>query len=171
MAKPLLRPSLLRIRRQSVRWIIIHHTVEMYDRPEAKIDSPMYQLPALFAGVMEKKQGDVDYHYVVEKVKEDYIAIVTRPYVYLCDWPDIPENINKRAVHIGLMGSYDFKIPEKRMYEVLAYRLINPMMKIFGISPARIKLHKEVSNDDISCPGEFIDRGRIITSVRRFVIK
>lgn len=171
MARPLLRPSLLKVRRSSVMWIIIHHTSEMYDRPEAKIDNPMYQMPSLFSGVMEKKQGDVNYHYVVEKVKEDYIAIVTRPYVYLCDWPDIPENINNRAVHIGLMGSYDFKIPEKRMYDVLAYRLINPMMKIFALSPSRIKLHKEVSNEDISCPGEFIDLGRIITAVRRFVIK
>ena len=171
MARPLLRPSLLKVRRSSVMWIIIHHTSEMYDRPEAKIDNPMYQMPALFSGVMEKKQGDVNYHYVIDKVKEDYIAVVTRPYVYLCEWPDIPENINNRAVHIGLMGSYDFKIPEKRMYEVLAYRLLNPMMKVFGISPSRIKLHKEVSNEDISCPGEFIDKARIITAVRRFVIK
>jgi len=171
MARPLLRPSLLQVRRRSVMWVIIHHTAEMYDRPEAKIDSPMYQLPALFSGVMEKKQGDVNYNYVVEKVKEDYIAVVTRPYVYLCDWPDIPENINNSAVHIGLMGSYDFKIPEKRMYDVVAYRLINPMLKSFGLSPSRIKLHKEVSNEDISCPGEFIDKGRIITTVRRFVIK
>ena len=171
MARPLLRPSLLKIRRRSVMWIVIHHTSEMYDRPEAKIDGPLYQMPQLFSGVMEKKQGDVNYHYVIEKVKEDYIAVVTRPYVYLCEWPDIPENINNRAVHIGLMGSYDFKIPEKRMYEVLAYRLLNPMMKVFGISPSRIKLHKEVSNEDISCPGEFIDKARIITAVRRFVIK
>jgi len=171
MARPLLRPSLLKVRRRSVMWIIIHHTSEMYDRPEAKIDNPLYQMPSLFSGVMEKKQGDVNYHYVVEKVKEDYIAIVTRPYVYLCDWPDIPENINNRAVHIGLMGNYSFKIPEKRMYEILAYRLINPMMKIFAITPSRIKLHKEVSEEEIECPGEFIDLGRIITSVRRFVIK
>ena len=171
MAKPLLRPSLLKIRRKAVKWVIIHNTAEMYDRPEAKIDNPLYQLPALFAGVMEKKQGDVNYHYIVEKIKEDYIAIVTRPYVYLCDWPDIPNDVNQRAVHIGLLGNYSFKIPEKRMYEVLAYRLINPMMKIFGISPARIKLHREVSKEDIVCPGEFIDKGRIITAVRRFVIK
>jgi hypothetical protein len=143
----------------------------MYDRPEAKIDSPMYQLPAIFSGVMEKKQGDVDYHYVIDKVKEDYIAVVTRPFVYLCDWPDIPENINNRAVHIGLMGDYSFAIPSKRMYEILAYRLLNPMMKMFGITPSRIKLHKEVSTEDIACPGEFIDKARIITAVRRFVIK
>ena len=171
MAKPLLRPSLLKIRRRSVMWIVVHHTAEMYVRPEAKIDGPLYQMPALFSGVMEKKQGDVNYHYVVEKIKEDYVAIVTRPFVYLCDWPDIPENINLRAIHIGLLGSYDFKIPEKRMYDVLAFRLINPMLKMFGLAPSRIKLHKEISNEDISCPGEFIDKARIITSVRRFVIK
>ncbi len=171
MAKPLFRPSMLKVRRRSVMWVIIHHTAEMYDRPEAKIDNTKYQTSQLFAGVMEKKQGDVNYHYIVERVKEDYIAIVTRPYVYVCEWPDISENINNRAVHIGLMGSYDFKIPEKRMYEVLAYRLLNPMMKIFGITPSRIKLHREISDEDTSCPGNFIDKEKIVAAVRRFVIK
>ena len=171
MAKILLRPSLLQIRRQSVKWIIIHHTAEMYVQPEAKIDTSKYQLPALFSGVLEKKQGDINYHYVIEKVKEDYIAIVTRPTVYLCEWDDIPININKRAVHVAMLGSYDLKLPEKRLYDVLAYRVINPMLKIYGIPPSKIKLHSEVSEEDITCPGEFVDKGRIITAVRRFVIK
>ena len=172
MAKIILRPSLLKIRRQSVKWVIIHHTAEMYENPEARIDNPKYQLPGIFKGVLELKQGDVNYHYVVEKVKEDYIAIATRPIPYLCEWPDIDNNINRRAVHVAMLGNYDFKIPQKRMYDVLAYRLLNPMMKMFGISPRRIKLHRDVSNDkDVVCPGEFVDYGRIITSTRRFVIK
>ena len=171
MAKILLRPSLLQIRRQSVKWLIVHHTSEMYVRPEAKIDSPKYQLPALFSGVLEKKQGDINYHYVVDKIKEDYVAIVTRPSVYLCEWDDIPFNINKRAVHVALMGSYDFKLPEKRMYDVLAYRLLNPMLKMYGLAPSRIKLHRDISEEEITCPGEFVELSRIITSVRRFVVK
>jgi hypothetical protein len=172
MSKIQLRPSLLKIRRQSVKWIIIHHTAEMYENPEARIDNSKYQLQGIFNGVLELKQGDVNYHYVVEKIKEDYVAIATRPIPYLCEWPDIPDDINKRSVHVALLGNYDLKIPPKRLYDILAYRLLNPMMKLFNITPNRIKLHKDVStDDDVYCPGEFIDHGRIITSTRRFVIK
>lgn len=166
-----LRPSLLTVRRQTIRWIIIHHTIELYPQPEAKIDNSKYQLPALFKGVLEQKTGDINYHYVIEKVKEDYIPIVTRPFVYLCQWDDIDININNRALHVALLGSYDFKVPDRRLYEVLAYRVLNPFLKMYHISPSRILFHRDVSNQDISCPGEFMDMGRVISLVRRFVVK
>ena len=86
-----LRPSLLKVRRQSVKWIVIHHTVELYPQPAARIDNATYQLPELYKGVLEDKSGDINYHYVIEKVKEDYQAFVTRPFVYLCEWDDIDD--------------------------------------------------------------------------------
>jgi hypothetical protein len=144
----------------------------MYENPEARVDNPKYQMPGIFKGVLEMSQADVNYHYVVEKIKQDYVAIATRPIPYLCDWDDIDTNINDRAVHIALLGNYDFKIPSKRLYDILSYRLVNPMMKLFNITPNRIKLHRDVSNNpDVYCPGEFVEVDRIITSVRRFVIK
>lgn len=166
-----LRPSLLKVRRQSVKWIVIHHTSEMYDQPAARIDNAKFQTPELYKGVLEDKKGDINYHYVVEKIQEDYHPIVTRPFVYLCDWPDISTDINARAIHVAVLGSYDFKIPDKRLYEVLAYRLLNPMLKMFHLSPSKIKLHRDVSNEDISCPGDFMEMSRIEALVRRFVIK
>lgn len=166
------RPSLLKIRRKSPKWIIVHHTAEIYDIPSARIDNAKYQMPALFKGVLEKKQGDVNYHYVVEQVGEDFIAISARPFVYLCEWDDIHDDINKRAIHVALLGSYDFKVPTKRLYEVLAYKLLNPFMKMFGLTPSRIKFHNEVSDDkELSCPGYFVDKGIVESMVRRFVIK
>lgn len=172
MAKIILRPSMLELRRQTVKWIIIHHTAELYKNPEARIDNPKYQMPGLFKGVLELKEGDVNYHYVIEKVKDDFIAVATRPTPYLCEWPDIDDNINNRAIHIACLGNLDFQIPSKRLYEILAYRLVNPMMKLYGLTPNRIKLHKEVSNEkEMYCPGEFFDKDRLIAQVRRFVIK
>lgn len=172
MAKILLRPSLLKVRRQSVKWIIIHHTAEMYLNPSVRIDNPQYQMPGIFNGVLELKQGDVDYHYVVEKIKDDYVGIVTRPFPYLCEWEDIPVNINNRAVHIGILGNLDFQIPPMRLYQILAYRLVNPMLKMFGIPPSKVKLHKEVSDDkEVYCPGEFFEKSRLIAQVRRYIIK
>jgi hypothetical protein len=172
MAKIRLNPSELKLRRKTIKWIIIHHTVELYDNPEARIDNQKYQMPGIFKGVMELKDVDVNYHYVIEEIKQDYVAIATRPIPYICDWDDIPNDINERAVHIALLGNYDFKIPPKRLYEILSYRLLNPMMKMYNITPSRIKLHKDVSNDDtVYCPGEFVDKDDIITFTRKFVIR
>ncbi len=98
-----LRPSLLNRRRQSVKWIILHHTAEMYEQPESRIDNPKYQMPGLFKGVLEKKQGDVNYHYVIDMIKGDYNVIITRPFVYLCDWEDIDLNINNRSINVALL--------------------------------------------------------------------
>jgi len=169
--KILLRPSLLKVRRKPVQWIIIHHTSELYPQPAARIDNAKFQSHELFKGVLEQKDGDINYHYVVEKIKEDYYPVVTRPIVYLCDWDDIDPNINNRAIHIALLGNYDFVVPEIRLYEVLAFRLLNPFLKLFGLSPKRIRLHRDVSKNDISCPGEFVEMARIEALVRRFVIK
>ena len=167
-----LKPSLMEIRRKKPRWIILHHTSEMYDIPSSRIDNSKYQMPGIFNGVLEKKQADVNYHYVIDKIKEDYIPITCRPFVYLCDWDDIHADINRAAIHVSLLGDYDFKIPEKRLLEILAYKLLNPMMKMFALSPSRIKFHKEVSNNkDLTCPGDFVDREVVESMVRRFVLK
>lgn len=167
-----LRPSRLKVRRESIRYIILHHTAEIYEQPESRIDNQLYQMPGIFKGVLEKKQGDVNYNYIVEKIKDDYIAITCRPFVYLCEWDDIDVNINKRAIHVALLGNYDFKVPEKRCYEVLAFRLLNPMLKMFRLNPNRILFHNEVSDiDDLTCPGDFIDKAIVISMVRRYVIK
>ena len=166
-----LRPSLLKVRRQTVKWIIIHHTSEIYKQPAAKIDNSEFQMNQLFKGVLEDKTGDVNYHYVIEKIKDDYYPVAMRPFTYLCDWKDIDVNINNRAIHVSLLGNYSLKIPEPRLYDVLAYRLLNPFMKMYNLSPTKIKLHSEVSKEDIDCPGDFVDKGIIISKVRRYVIK
>lgn len=166
------RPSLLKIRRLSAKWIILHHTVELYPAPEAKIDNSKFQLPFLYNKVMEENSSDINYHFVIEKIKDDYHAITTRPFTYMCEWDDISDDINNRAIHVALLGSYDFKIPEIRLLEVLSYKLLNPLLKIFAIPPSRIKLHREVSsNKELSCPGDFVDIGKIKAVVRRFVVR
>lgn len=167
-----LRPSRLTVRRQTVKWIILHHTAELYPIPASRIDNAKYQMPGIQKGVLEDKSADVNYHYIIDKIKDDYVPIVCRPFIYLCEWDDIHDDINKRAIHVALMGSYDFKIPEKRCYEILAFRVLNPFMKMFHIAPNKIKFHNEVSdNKDLTCPGDFIDKEVVISMVRRFVIK
>lgn len=165
-----LRPSLLKIRRRT-KWIVLHHTAEIYDIPASRIDNPKFQMPGIFKGVLEKKQGDVNYHYIIDKIDEDYVPVVCRPFVYLCEWDDIYPDINNAAIHIALMGSYSFKVPERRCYEILSFRVLNPLLKMLHLAPARIKFHRDVTDEDIDCPGEFVDNAVIEAMVRRFVIK
>lgn len=167
-----LRPSLLKRRRESVKWIILHHTSENYDREEVRIDNDKYQMPGIYKGVLEKKEIDVNYNFVVEKIKGEYNVIMARPFVYMCDFDDIPAEINRRSIHISILGNYNFKIPQGRLYAILAFRVINPLLRMFNLSPKRVKFHRDVStNKDISCPGDFMDEGRLISQIRRFVVK
>jgi len=167
-----LRPSLLKRRRESAKWVILHHTSEIYKDPAARIDNEKFQTQNLYTGVLERKDIDINYNFVIEKIKDDYNVIVARPFVYLCEWEDIDPSINNRAIHVALMGNYDFKIPPVRLYEILAYRIINPLIRMFNLSPKRIKFHRDVSsNKELSCPGDFVDEGRLISQVRRFIVK
>jgi len=172
MIKIQLKPSLMKVRRQTVKWIILHHTIELYKQPEAKIDNSILQAPILFNGVLEDKTPDVNYHYVIEKFKNEYFVFNMRPFVYMCEWPDIDPNINNRAIHVAMLGDYSLKIPEPRLYNILAYRILNPFLKIYGLSPSKIMLHSEVSNNkELDCPGEFFNKEIMISKVRSFVIK
>lgn len=167
-----LRQSRLEIRRTKVKYIVIHQTTCQYESPQSKIDNAKFQITGLAGNVLEKKQADLNYHFILDKIKDDYQIIVCRPFVSMCEFDDIDSKINKAALHVALMGSYDFKIPEQRVYEILAYRLLNPLMKHFKINPSRIYFHHDISNNkDLTCPGSFIDKEKIITMVRRFVVK
>lgn len=167
-----LRPSLLKLRRTKLRYIIIHHTAEIYKNPNLSLDNQKYQMRNLINDVLLAKDPDINYNYIIENVENEFQVYTARPYQYLCEWEDIPKNINNSSLHIGILGNYNLKFPNKRMYEILAYRLLNPLLKLNHLNPSRIKLHREVSLDtDMECPGYFMDKAILESMVRRFIIK
>jgi hypothetical protein len=167
-----LKPSRLNIRRTNAKYIIIHHTSEQYLNPSLSIDNANFQLRDLMKGVLELKQADINYHFLIEQIKDDFHVIMARPFATLCEFDDIDNNINNTAIHIGLIGNYDFKIPDPRLYQVLGYRCISPLLKTFKINPERIKLHSEVSLDNsVTCPGEFFDKEALISATRKYLLK
>jgi hypothetical protein len=167
-----LRVPRLEMRRRKPQYIIIHHTVEMYPQTGIHLDNTKLQMQDVWDGVLEKGAADMDYHFIIERMGADYVPTVCRPLVTFCDFEDIPENINNAAIHIALMGSYNEKIPEPRLYEIMAYRLINPLLKMYALPPNRVKLHSEVStHKDLSCPGTFFDKAILLAQIRRFVLR
>lgn len=166
------RVSRLDIRHTRPQYIVLHHTWCQYQIPKIKMDTSDPQMRTVYTQTMEQKIVDVNYHYVIEQIRDDYNAILCRPFVATCDYPDIEENINRKAIHVALLGNYDITIPDKRAYEVLAYRVINPFLKLFSISPARVYLHSELSNnEDEACPGEFFSKSVVLSFIKRFVMK
>jgi hypothetical protein len=166
------KPSMFKIMRLRPKWIIIHHTGELDVDPQAKIDNSKFQLPLINNNALEKKTGDVNYHYILERIGEDFIATVARPRFFLCDFEDIHDDINQRAIHIALLGNFTYQIPVKRLYEVLAYRLLNPLLKEYALNTSRVKLHNEVSmTENLECPGVFVEPMIIQSMIRKFVIK
>jgi len=162
----------MKIRHSKIKYIIIHHSVCQYENSESKIDSATFQTNYLYSNVMQLKQPDVNYHYIIDKIKDEYYITIGRPLFSLCDFPDISPDYNRSSIHIALLGSYDFKIVERRTYEILSYRLINSLLKQFSLNPSRILLHKDISdNKTLTCPGDFFDKNALISNIRRFIIK
>jgi len=163
--------SFLKARYAKPKYIILHHTWEEYNIfPDSKVDNASIQIPSIWNQVLSKKENEVNYHYIIEKIKDDFIPTLARPLPYICDYKDIEKDFNRYSIHVAVLGNYDIKIPDYRLYSILAYKVINPILRIYGLSPSRIKLHNEVSNKKISCPGEFFDKDRLINQIRRFVI-
>ena len=162
----------LEIRRKPIRYIIIHHTWCQYPIPQLELDSKEYQGQKLFNQVMEQKTVDLNYHAVITRTRQEYIALLGRPFVATCDFPDIDPQYNLRALHVALLGNYNEDMPDKRAYEIMAFRAINPFIRLLGLNPSRIFLHKNLSNnEEETCPGEFFADNVLITFMRRFQMK
>jgi hypothetical protein len=165
--------GLLEVRHIFPKYIIIHHSFCTYSvNPLLKIDNPSLQIPKLGLEVLEQKTPDINYHVIMEQIGEDFYPILARPLNTICTFDDIDSSINKLSIHVAVLGSYDLKIPTPRLYEVLAYRVINPLSRSFRIPEKRIKLHYEVSNNkEQTCPGAFLDKDVIIAMRRKYMKK
>ena len=165
--------GLLKVRHIFPRYIIIHHTFCTYSvNPSLKVDTPNFQISKIGSEVLEQKTPDINYHVVIEQIGDDFYPFMARPLNTICSFEDIDSGLNELSIHIAILGNYDLKIPIPRLYEVLAYRVINPLSRSFKIPEKRIKLHSEVSKDkELSCPGAFLDKDVIIAMRRRFLKK
>ena len=113
----------------------------------------------------QQMQPDLNYHFIVEKIKEDYEVLLGRPMAVHCDYDDIPTPYNF-AFHVCLMGNYNYDIPDVRFYKKICYNILAPMMKLYKINPNRIYLHSELTTTEAECPGEFFDKQRLLNYLK-----
>jgi hypothetical protein len=163
------KPKTLPIMRAKPKFIIIHDLTCMYhDIDQIKIDGKKSQtnIARTYNWVLNG-QSDINYHFMVEKIGKDYETLIGRPINRLCQFDDIPDVYDTRAIHIACMGRYDTINADNRFYQQLAYRAIAPSMSTFGIPITNIYLHHEISNDKtITCPGPFFMKDKLMAKIK-----
>jgi len=162
-----LRATNLKYSQEWPRYIVIHHTAEMTDNPRFKFDNPKFQAGTYIDHSFKQlHKPETMYHFLVDKVATDFHVIVSQPLLTKCEYSDLKPEYHG-AVHVGLIGNYDQDLPPTRLYRVLAYRLLNPIMRMFYLNNKSIVFHSTISDDDsVTCPGEFIEMSKLINQVQ-----
>lgn len=149
--------------------IIIHHTSEFSYGLTSRIDTSKFQTNKYELGYYRKKKELVTpYHFIIERIENDFFPVISRPIFTKVKFDDIPEEYDS-AVHIGMYGDYNNDLLPVRAYQVTAFKVIFPLVMMFKIPEENILLHREVSmNEEETCPGEFFDKRILISSYRKF---
>lgn len=150
------RPKLLPVARARFQYIMIHDVTCQYEGIMELIkDSPKFQVGKMRANsFILDGMYELNYHFVVDKINDNYESIMGRPLYARCEIDGLPTNYNDRSIHIGAVGDFHNENPGERFYQEMAYRIIIPMMRIYHISPAQVMLHRDVVEDS-NCPGTY----------------
>jgi len=152
--------------------IIIHHTYCRIKKSPLEFDKQAFQADKVqILNYKIRGEYETGFNFIVDRVKTDFQVIVSQPLTTLCEYEDLDERYWK-AIHVGLVGNYNKDIPMNRLYRVLAYRVLSPLMRLFALKEADIIFHSTISNNsDETCPGEFVDMERILMNLRSIIRK
>ena len=157
------------------KYIIIHNSVCLFDTPinKIEIDTKKYQYDYVkYLHVKELKLSDINYHYILDKINGDYEIILGKPIHSPCIFEDI-DDLYYYSIHVSIMGDYNIDMADNRLYEVLAYRVISPLLYWFHLDKNCIKLHSEIAqnkNDNAvkECPGSYFFKEILINHVSKY---
>lgn len=158
--------------KKTPRYIVLHDVSCMSsDLAEVRLDKKRAQTGKLRSyQYIKQMEPDLNYHYVVEMIEEDYEVLTGRPFAVFCDYPDILSPMDY-SFHICLMGNYNYDIPDRRVYQKICYNLLSPMMRLYKIPISRILTHSEVSQEkDLKCPGNFFDKDLLLNYLKGMLL-
>ncbi|NPB00395.1 MAG: N-acetylmuramoyl-L-alanine amidase [Crenarchaeota archaeon] len=153
--------------------LVLHSCICACDFPIVKIDTPkMQQQIVRETNVMLYMEPDCVFHYIVELVGKDYEVFIQRPFLYTSPYFNIPgNNIYNSAIHIGIMGNYNVQKPVARMYDVLAYRLIAPLLYQYGLDQTKVFRHQDIDPKVAkTCPLSKIDMAYLKQRVQAYQV-
>lgn len=167
------KPKSFTKRTKPVRYIIIHDlNCQFSDANDFFSDSQRFQISKLRTrNFVLTGETDLNYHFVVEKINDDYETVVGRPLNALCDYPDIKAPYSD-AIHIAVLGNFDIDVPPDRLYKQLAYRAVSPLIATYRLNINKVLLHHQVSDDESSkqCPGQNFDYNKFLASLKVMLI-
>lgn len=109
---------------------------------------------------------DIGYHYGVERIGDDYYALVGRP--EQDDAAAVKEqHMNEKGIHVCCVGNYDSESPPVPMLECLITRIILPVMSRYNIPIERIRAHHDYAIYK-TCPGKKFDMDILRTMVAKW---
>ncbi len=161
-----LRATLLKYNSEWPQYIVLHHTAEFVRGvPKFAFDTPKSQATDFINYSFKVlKKPETMYHFLIDRQGDDYNVIVSQPLLTRCEYDDLDEQY-QTSIHIGLIGDYNNDIPPNRLYRVIAYRLLAPLMRLFYLKENNIVFHSSISNEVVSCPGEFIDMTKLLNQL------
>lgn len=154
------------------QYVIVHDfSCQFPDVTKASIDDKKIQTQGVrIYNWMFKNEYELPYHFVCEKIGDDFETTLARPFCYYCEYEDIPSQY-LNSIHIALAGNYNFITPTQRTYQQLAYRSVSSVVRWFGIPLTNVLLHWEVStNKKLHCPGDSFQRGKLQSAIRQYSI-
>lgn len=155
------------------KYIMIHNTSELnLTNGSLSIDTNKYQTDILQKNFYQiVNEPNLPYHFLIEKINNDYKVILTRPLLTKIEWLDL-DDIYLEAVHVGILGDLNKDIPNDRLYKTLAYYVCAPLMRLFNLTNENIIKHSDVSYDpELVCPGNNFKMSKLKMSINSVIKK
>lgn len=156
------------------RYIILHDTNCMCSEfNDFKIDTNLFQSNHLRYRMRQRKKWfELPFHFVCEKIIDDYQTVVARPTQYSCEdcYPEMDRLFSRFGIHICIMGNFNVVSEDPRMYQQICYRAITPVMKQYRIPKSNILLHCDVESSELQCPGFNFNKSHLKAYIQPFLI-
>jgi len=154
------------------RYIIIHdYSCRFANLDKAKIDSPKASIgPLRNYNWIFNDSFDVPYHFLCEKIGQDYETLMGTPFCYKCVYDDIPSQYDA-SIHIAIAGNFSLMAPNPRAYQQMGFRAIASIVRWFKLPFANILMHRDVSTDkESACPGVHFDKAKFMAAIKPMIL-
>ncbi|MCK9556061.1 N-acetylmuramoyl-L-alanine amidase [bacterium] len=155
------------------RYIVLHGTQCLSRDDQAlRIDQRnKFQISFLKRDAITiKGLNDVPYHYVLENMGGDYYPIMMHPLSSPVEYYSSMK-FNNKSIHICMFGNYNVDMARPRLYEVLTYRVLAPLMFWFRIPQSNIFLHSELDKEFKDCPGEMFYKDILLGKLNKHLLR
>jgi len=130
-----------------------------------------FQLPYLKKDTITMEgQIDVPFHFVIEHIGPDYEPMMMYPLSSPIDYFSKVNN-NERSIHVCMFGNFNVDMAKPRLYEILSYRVLAPIMYWFRIPQSHIMLHSEVDKAHKDCPGEMFFKDILYSKLNKYLLR